>query len=145
MNNSPPDARYSRLGNPATVMSKLARSIGIGPPILLQFNFTRKVEPLPLYCETVFFVLSGFVVSNAAAKRRSSYLPLRYLRLAVPVLCSVFYGWALLKVIPTATTELNRILPHPWLQRTCQGDRSLTGRLASLFEVSRNLIMFSGP
>lgn len=74
---------------------------------------------------SVFFVLSGFVVSNAAAKRRSPIyvnLPLRYLRLAVPVLCSVFYGWALLKVIPTATTELNRILPHPWLQRTYQGD-----------------------
>jgi peptidoglycan/LPS O-acetylase OafA/YrhL len=45
---------------------------------------------------SVFFVLSGFVVSNAAAKRRSPIyvnLPLRYLRLAVPVLCSVFYGW----------------------------------------------------
>jgi peptidoglycan/LPS O-acetylase OafA/YrhL len=76
------------------------------------------------FAVSVFFVLSGFVVSNAAAKRRSPIyvnLPLRYIRLAVPVSASVIYAWALLKAAPTATTELNRILPHMWLKFTYQG------------------------
>ena|SRR6516164_4306157 len=59
---------------------------------------------------SIFFVLSGFVVSNAAAKRRSPIylnLALRYVRLAVPVLFSVIFAWMLLELMPTATLSLD--------------------------------------
>jgi len=72
---------------------------------------------------SVFFVLSGFVVANAAAKRRSPVyvnITLRYFRLAIPALCSVVFAWALLKLFPDAATDVNRIQPTIWLEHTYQ-------------------------
>jgi peptidoglycan/LPS O-acetylase OafA/YrhL len=77
------------------------------------------------FAVSIFFVLSGFVVSNAAAKRKTPIylnLVLRYVRLAVPVLFSVIFAWALLKLIPTATLALGTIMPHTWLHWTYQGE-----------------------
>ena len=87
---------------------------------------------------SIFFVLSGFVVSNAAAKRRSPIylnLALRYVRLAVPVLFSVIFAWMLLELMPTATLSLDAIMPHTWLNWTYQGD------IPSLFSAIRHGIL----
>jgi len=77
------------------------------------------------FAVSVFFVLSGFVVSNAAAKRTTPVyvsMALRYVRLAVPVLFSVIFAWALLGLMPSATEALGGIIPHPWLQWTYQNE-----------------------
>jgi peptidoglycan/LPS O-acetylase OafA/YrhL len=86
-------------------------------PIALLYNGTFAVA--------VFFVLSGFVVSNAAAKRRDPValnLLLRYIRLALPATGSVIFAWVLLTAIPDQTTRLKAIIPHQWLQWTYQGN-----------------------
>lgn len=73
---------------------------------------------------SVFFVLSGFVVSNSAAGRREPVFLmalLRYLRLALPATASICLAWILLSAIPDAARELDRLAPSPWLQWVHQG------------------------
>ena len=66
----------------------------------------------------VFFVLSGFVVSNSAAKRK---LPLpvnlvsRYARLAIPVLAATVFAWSLYRVFPDTVHQLTVAIPHEFL------------------------------
>jgi peptidoglycan/LPS O-acetylase OafA/YrhL len=75
------------------------------------------------FAVSIFFVLSGFVVAQSAAKRRDPIyvnVALRYLRLALPATVSVIFAWCLLTLIPTATIQLNAVLPHPWLNSTYQ-------------------------
>lgn len=77
------------------------------------------------FAVAVFFVLSGFVVSNAAAARRDPVYvlaTLRYLRLALPATASVCLAWLLLSELPEAAQALHRLAPSPWLQWTYQGD-----------------------
>jgi peptidoglycan/LPS O-acetylase OafA/YrhL len=84
-------------------------------PIAIVFNGPFSVS--------IFFVLSGFVVAQAAARRNAPVyinIPLRFLRLALPAAASTVFAWCLLKLIPTATFDLNIILPHWWLSRTYQ-------------------------
>lgn len=73
----------------------------------------------------VFFVLSGFVMSAAAARRHDEIITnfaIRYLRLAVPVVASVFLALFWLSLFPTATTDLAEFLEQPsrWLNFTVQ-------------------------
>jgi peptidoglycan/LPS O-acetylase OafA/YrhL len=75
------------------------------------------------FAVSVFFVLSGFVVAQAAAKRRDPVyvnLPLRYLRLAVPATASVIFAWCLLTLMPNAAANLNSVISHGWLSSTYQ-------------------------
>ena len=73
---------------------------------------------------SLFFVLSGFVVANSAAKRD---LPvwlspvLRYVRLALPTLCGTLFAWALLRAFPHSIAQLKAIQPHPFLNTTYDG------------------------
>ncbi len=67
---------------------------------------------------SVFFVLSGFVLSRVSSKPRNRFvldLFLRYLRLAIPAIASVMLAWALLTALPSAAQTLDRQAPSPWL------------------------------
>src|SRR5277367_5198737 len=84
-------------------------------PIAILFNGPFSVS--------IFFVLSGFVVAQAAAKRSDPLyvaIPLRYLRLALPATASVVFAWCLLTLMPTAALGLSAVIPHPWLAGTHQ-------------------------
>ncbi|MHC2104096.1 acyltransferase family protein [Methylobacterium sp. CM6246] len=86
-------------------------------PIAVLWNGTFAVS--------VFFVLSGFVVTNATIQKSDPLwidLIIRYLRLAVPATLSAFVGWALLSALPNAATELYQITGSRWLQWTYQGE-----------------------
>jgi peptidoglycan/LPS O-acetylase OafA/YrhL len=76
------------------------------------------------FAVVVFFVLSGFVVSKAAA-HKSDPLPLtivlRYLRLTIPMLVSVLIAWLLLTTFPTEAIKLESITGTPWLSSTFNG------------------------
>jgi peptidoglycan/LPS O-acetylase OafA/YrhL len=77
-----------------------------------------------LFSVIVFFVLSGFVVSNSAAKKRDHLLlnlVLRYKRLALPATASVLWAWLLLKLFPDKAAGFAGLIPHDWLQFTYQG------------------------
>jgi len=70
---------------------------------------------------SIFFVLSGFVVARAAAKRSDPFyvnIPLRYLRLTLPATASVVMAWGLLSLFPTSATQLNELRSTSWLT-TC--------------------------
>jgi peptidoglycan/LPS O-acetylase OafA/YrhL len=73
---------------------------------------------------TLFFVLSGFLVAQAAAGRRD-FLPmtlaLRYVRLAGPVLVSVIVAYGLYGLLPDAADNAYRLTPHAWLKQAFQG------------------------
>ena len=80
-------------------------------PVGILFN-----GPFAVY---VFFVLSGFVVSNAAANRNNPvYLNVlfRYLRLSIPTTASIILAWMLLGLFPDKVRSLNLVLPHNWLE-----------------------------
>jgi peptidoglycan/LPS O-acetylase OafA/YrhL len=70
------------------------------------------------FAVSIFFVLSGFVLANSAAKR---HLPLwfnilqRYVRLAIPVLASTILAWLMLKLFPHTVGELKAQIPSKWL------------------------------
>jgi len=97
-------------------------------PVLLGRPFWLVDTPLGIlingsFAVSIFFVLSGFVVSRAAAKSNDPFfinIPLRYLRLALPVTASVIFAWGLLTLFPNASYRLNLILPNPWLNNTYQ-------------------------
>lgn len=67
-----------------------------------------------IFAVYVFFALSGFVIANSAARKGYS-LPVRlltrYLRLAVPLTCSLLFAFALLSLFPTSRLELARKYP----------------------------------
>ncbi len=65
----------------------------------------------------IFFVLSGFVVSNAASKSSDPLIVnlfSRYVRLAVPATASLVLAWVLLSLMPDAPRRLSLAIPHPW-------------------------------
>jgi peptidoglycan/LPS O-acetylase OafA/YrhL len=70
------------------------------------------------FAVSVFFVLSGFVLYQAASKRKDPLyvlVLLRYLRLALPAAASVIFAWALLKRMPNASARVNAVIPHMWM------------------------------
>jgi len=86
-------------------------------PLALVFNGPFSVS--------IFFILSGFVVAQAASRSASpAYvnIMLRYLRLALPSTASVIFAWFLLTLFPTASTQLNAVVNHYWAGETYQGD-----------------------
>ena len=65
------------------------------------------------FAVTIFFVLSGFVIANAAANRPFPLilnLVFRYARLAVPVIVSVILAWALLTAFPDEAKKLSHVI-----------------------------------
>jgi peptidoglycan/LPS O-acetylase OafA/YrhL len=73
------------------------------------------------FAVAIFFVVSGFVVANAGAARKSPLwltLVARYLRLAVPAVISVLFAWAMLNAFKGAGRALVGVQPHNWLYLT---------------------------
>jgi peptidoglycan/LPS O-acetylase OafA/YrhL len=97
------------------------------------------------FAVSIFFVLSGFVVAQAAAKRRDPIyisVPLRYLRLALPATASVIFAWCLLTLIPSATLRLNEVIPHPWLNWTFQ--QQIPSIISALYEGLIRIFLVGG-
>jgi peptidoglycan/LPS O-acetylase OafA/YrhL len=72
----------------------------------------------------IFFVLSGFVISNAVSKSANPLivnLLARFVRLAIPASASVLLAWSLLVMNPHSLQQLSIVLPHPWLGRVHAG------------------------
>lgn len=82
----------------------------------------------------VFFVLSGFVISNSAASKRTTLIAsllVRYVRLALPALSSVLFAWILLSAFPTSAAQLYLKIPHLWLTEVYQRDIPALGSAVS--------------
>ena len=94
---------------------------------------------------SIFFVLSGFVIAQAAAKRRDPIyisIPLRYLRLALPATASVVFAWCLLTLMPVAALQLNALIPHPWLNWTHQ--QPIPNLVSAFYNGSIGIFVFGG-
>lgn len=77
------------------------------------------------FAVSVFFVLSGFVLTNATIRRPDPIwvnVIIRYLRLACPALLSTCFGWLLLKIFPIEASALHEVTHSRWLLWTYQGD-----------------------
>lgn len=70
----------------------------------------------------IFFVVSGFVVANAAASGKAPLpvsLIVRYLRLAVPVTVSVLFAYLMLSLFAGAPRALHDLMPrNGWLYQS---------------------------
>lgn len=76
------------------------------------------------FAVSVFFVLSGFVVTNATLRKSDPIwidIAIRYLRLAIPATLSTLAAWFLLSAFPTSATELSALTGSRWLGWTYQG------------------------
>lgn len=77
------------------------------------------------FAVSIFFVLSGFVISNSASRR---HLPLvfnvaqRYCRLAFPSLASVLFALAMLKYFNGTVHELRVAVASAWLNFVYDGE-----------------------
>jgi peptidoglycan/LPS O-acetylase OafA/YrhL len=92
------------------------------------------------FAVSVFFALSGFVVSNSAAQRKMPVafnLVSRYFRLAIPVVASTIIAWALLAISPHTVAQLKAVEPHAWLNWTYDGTEPgiLAAIKSGLFDV----------
>lgn len=77
------------------------------------------------FAVSLFFSLSGFVLTNATLRKPDPLwinVVIRYLRLSVPALLSTCFAWILLKIFPTQASELHRITHSNWLLWTYQND-----------------------
>jgi peptidoglycan/LPS O-acetylase OafA/YrhL len=66
----------------------------------------------------IFFVLSGFVIANAALRRKHGFLRnlfVRYLRLTVPAAASVAFSLLCLWIFPHEFAQLRASTHFPWL------------------------------
>ncbi|MEJ0022812.1 MAG: acyltransferase family protein [Alphaproteobacteria bacterium] len=78
------------------------------------------------FAVSIFFVVSGFVVASAAGAGKSPLpvsLIVRYLRLAMPVMVSVIFAWALLNLFHGAPHALHDLFPrNGWLYQSYWDD-----------------------
>jgi peptidoglycan/LPS O-acetylase OafA/YrhL len=66
----------------------------------------------------IFFVLSGFVIANAAARRKHGLLRnvvVRYIRLTVPASASVAFSLLCLWIFPNEFARLRAAIHLPWI------------------------------
>ncbi|HEY6879265.1 MAG TPA: acyltransferase [Polyangiales bacterium] len=76
------------------------------------------------FAVSVFFVLSGFVVTNATLRKSDVIwidVVIRYLRLAIPATISTLVAALLLRLFPHAAAALMQITGSRWLAWTFQG------------------------
>lgn len=76
------------------------------------------------FAVSVFFTLSGFVVTNATLRKSDPIwvdVVIRYLRLAIPATVSTLAAWSLLSLFPISATRLSAITGSAWLGWTYQG------------------------
>lgn len=76
------------------------------------------------FAVSVFFVLSGFVMTNATLRKSDPIwidVVIRYLRLAIPATASTLAAWSLLSLFPNSATDLAALTGSRWLGWTYQG------------------------
>jgi peptidoglycan/LPS O-acetylase OafA/YrhL len=91
------------------------------------------------FAVSIFFVLSGFVLYQAASASQTPLyvqLILRYLRLALPATASVLFAWALLKWIPNAASQVNALSPHAWTEPRSVYQGQIPGLTQALYDGS---------
>ncbi|WP_164985914.1 acyltransferase [Bosea sp. Tri-44] len=97
------------------------------------------------FAVSVFFVLSGFVVTNATLRRSDPIMidvTIRYLRLAIPATASTLAAWFLLSVFPTSATQLAAFTGSRWLGWTYQ--ESLPGPAAAIYNGMAGIFLSGG-
>jgi peptidoglycan/LPS O-acetylase OafA/YrhL len=75
------------------------------------------------FAVSVFFVLSGFVVTNATLRKSDPLwidVVIRYLRLSVPATLSTLFAWFLLNLFPGEANKLHDLTRSRWLEWTFQ-------------------------
>ncbi|WFS03306.1 acyltransferase family protein [Rhizobium tumorigenes] len=93
----------------------------------------------------IFFVLSGFVVTEAALGRHNPLwieFVIRFLRLAIPSAASVLFAYLLLKAFPVSASNLFKYTQSPWLSFTYQN--SIPGLLSALYDGMAGVFLTGG-
>lgn len=97
------------------------------------------------FAVSVFFILSGFVVTNATLRKSDPIwidVTIRYLRLAVPATASTLAAWLLLSAFPTSATELAALTGSRWLGWTYQG--TIPGPAAAIYNGMAGIFLSGG-
>lgn len=97
------------------------------------------------FAVSVFFVLSGFVVTNATLRKSDPIwidVVIRYLRLAIPATASTLAAWSLLKLFPISATDLAALTGSRWLGWTYQ--ETVPGPGAAIYNGMAGIFLTGG-
>lgn len=97
------------------------------------------------FAVSVFFVLSGFVVTNATLRKSDPIwidVVIRYLRLAIPATASTLAAWSLLSLFPTSATDLAALTGSRWLGWTYQ--ETIPGPGAAIYNGMAGIFLSGG-
>ena len=97
------------------------------------------------FAVSIFFVLSGFVVTHATLRKSDPLwidAGIRYLRLAIPATVSALIGWLLLSLYPTSATEASSLVMSSWLRWTYQG--VIPGPISAVYDGLLNIFLSGG-
>jgi len=97
------------------------------------------------FAVSVFFVLSGFVVTNATLRKSDPIwidVGIRYLRLAIPATASTLVAWLLLSLFPTSATDLAALTGSRWLGWTYQ--ETIPGPAAAIYNGMAGIFLTGG-
>ena len=97
------------------------------------------------FAVSVFFVLSGFVVTNATLRKSDPIwidVVIRYLRLAIPATASTLVAWLLLSLFPTSATDLAALTGSRWLGWTYQ--ETIPGPAAAIYNGMAGIFLTGG-
>ncbi len=97
------------------------------------------------FAVSVFFVLSGFVVTNATLRKSDPIwidVVIRYLRLAIPATASTLVAWLLLSLFPTSAIGLAALTGSRWLGWTYQ--ETIPGPAAAIYNGMAGIFLTGG-
>ncbi|MCJ2143476.1 acyltransferase family protein [Methylobacterium sp. E-066] len=97
------------------------------------------------FAVSIFFVLSGFVVTHATLRKSDPLwidAGIRYLRLAIPATVSALIGWLLLSLYPTSATEASSLSMSPWLRWTYQD--VIPGPISAVYDGLLDIFLSGG-
>lgn len=97
------------------------------------------------FAVSVFFVLSGFVVTNATLRKSDPIwidVIIRYLRLAIPATASTLAAWSLLSLFPSSAKDLAALTGSRWLSWTYQ--EAIPGPTAAIYNGMAGIFLTGG-
>jgi len=97
------------------------------------------------FAVSVFFVLSGFVVSDATLRKSDAIwvdVVIRYMRLAIPATVSTLAAWLLLNLFPNSAADLARLTGSRWLGWTYQ--ETIPGPAAAIYNGMAGIFLTGG-